>query len=288
MIAMSATVRLPHLFPILTAASLLGAASSPAIAADDSPWDNDLQSAARLIAARVHNEAGDPVFRAGVEIRLKDGWKTYWRYPGDSGVPPVLDFSKSQNVKAITVLYPAPARFPDGAGGSSIGYQGVVILPLHVVPQDAGKPVTLGLKLDYAVCEKLCVPAEAKLELALTGAETANEIALGAAEARVPRPAKIGDGGEPAIRAVRREAGSGKPKVVVDVAASAPVTLFAEGPTAQWALPLPQPVAGAPAGLQRFAFELDGLPPGEKPEGATLRLTAVSGDKAIEVAFRLD
>jgi hypothetical protein len=64
--------------------------------------------------------------------------------------------------------------------------------------------------------------------------------------------------------------------------------LFAEGPTAQWALPLPEPVAGAPAGLQRFAFVLDGLPPGEKASGATLRLTAVSGEKAVEVAFRLD
>jgi hypothetical protein len=72
------------------------------------------------------------------------------------------------------------------------------------------------------------------------------------------------------------------------VSADAPVVLFAEGPTAQWALPLPEPVAGAPAGLQRFVFELDGLPPGEKPEGANLRLTAVSGDRAIEVAFRLD
>ena len=64
--------------------------------------------------------------------------------------------------------------------------------------------------------------------------------------------------------------------------------LFAEGPTAHWALPLPEPVAGAPAGLQRFVFEFDGLPPGDKPDGATLRLTAVAGDQAIEVAFRLD
>ncbi len=135
------------------------------------------------------------MFRAGVEIRLKEGWKTYWRYPGDSGVPPVLDFSKSQNVKAVTVRYPAPTRFPDGGGGNSIGYKGAVILPLHVVPQDASKPVTLNLKLDYAVCEKLCVPAEAKLELMLTGAETANEAALNAAEARVPKPAAVGDSG---------------------------------------------------------------------------------------------
>lgn len=230
------------------------------------------------------------MFRAGVEIRLKEGWKTYWRYPGDSGVPPVLDFSKSQNVKAVTVRYPAPTRFSDGGGGHSIGYQGTVILPLQVVPQDASKPVTLNLKLDYAVCEKLCVPAEAKLELVLTGAETANEAALNAAEARVPKAAAIGDGGTPSIRAARREAGSGKPRITVDVAApaGAPVVLFAEGPTAQWALPLPEPVAGAPAGLQRFAFELDGLPPGEQASGAMLRLTAVAGDKAIEAGFRLD
>jgi hypothetical protein len=78
--------------------------------------------------------------------------------------------------------------------------------------------------------------------------------------------------------------------VLVDVAAPAGevLALFAEGPTAQWALPLPEPVAGAPTGLQRFAFGLDGLPPGVEPAGASLRLTAVAGDSAIEVAFRLD
>jgi DsbC/DsbD-like thiol-disulfide interchange protein len=283
-------LRRTHLLPVLAAVSLLIVTACAAIAADVTPWQDDTQSAARLISARAANESGARIFRAGVEIRLKEGWKTYWRYPGDSGVPPVLDFSKSQNLKTVTVRYPAPTRFPDGGGGHSIGYKGVVILPLHVVPQDASKPVTLNLKLDYAVCEKLCVPAEAKLELVLTGAETANEAALNAAEARVPKAVAVGDSGTPSIRAVRREAGPNKPRVTVDVAApaGAPVVLFAEGPTAQWALPLPEPVAGAPAGLQRFAFELDGLPPGEQASGATLRLTAVSGDKAIEVAFRLD
>lgn len=283
-----------HLCRSFAAASLLAAVSAPissaAIAADASPWDDDVQSAARLIAAQAQNESGQRVFRGGVEIKLKEGWHTYWRYPGDSGVPPTLDFSKSQNVKTVTVLFPAPLRFPDGAGGSSIGYKGDIVLPLRVMPQDATKPVTLNLKLDYAACEKLCVPAEAKLELALNGAPTTNEPQLSAAEARVPQAAKIGDNSTPSIRAVRREATSGKPKIFVDVAApaGAPVTLFAEGPTAQWALPLPEPVAGAPAGQQRFAFELDGLPPGEKPDGAVLRLTAIAGDKAIEAVFRLD
>jgi DsbC/DsbD-like thiol-disulfide interchange protein len=283
-------IRSHHLMALFAAASLMGAPSPAAIAADVSPWDDGMQSSARLVAAHAREESGSRVYRAGVEIKLKEGWKTYWRYPGDSGVPPTLDFSKSQNVKSVTVLYPAPTKFPDGAGGQSIGYKGHVILPLRVVPEDPRKPVTLNLKVDYAACEKLCVPVEAKLQLLVSGNKSAADMAVTAAEARVPKHAEIGSAGAPAIRAVRREAGSGKPRVVVDVATptGAPVTLFAEGPTAQWALPLPAPVTGAPAGLQRFAFDVDGVPPGERAEGAMLRLTAVAGDQAIEVAFRLD
>ena len=279
---------LTHLWPLAVAASVLG--GSAASAAEASPWHEDVQSSARLIAAPTRLENGVRLWRAGVEIKLKEGWKTYWRYPGDSGVPPSFDFSKSQNVRTLTVLYPAPSRFPDGAGGSSIGYKGDVVLPVHVVAQDAAKPVVLRLKLDYAVCEKLCVPAEAALELELADTSDAKGDAVAAAEAQVPRPATIGEGGLPSIRAVHREPGKDKPRIVVDVASAsgAPVALFAEGPNPQWALPLPEPVAGAPAGLQRFAFDLDGVPPGEKTEGANLRLTAVSGAKAVEVAFRLD
>jgi DsbC/DsbD-like thiol-disulfide interchange protein len=275
---------------LLVVAPLFGSLSTAAIAADVSPWQDDLQSSARLIAGRANNTSGVHLFRAGVEIKLKEGWKTYWRYPGDSGVPPVLDFSKSDNVEWALVLYPAPSRFPDGAGGSSIGYKGDVIWPVYVRPKDASRPALLRLKLAYAVCEKLCVPAEANLELVLTGDASGAEASVSAAEERIPKESRIGDDGPLAIRRAHRESVSGKPGVVVDVAApaGAPVALFAEGPTAQWALPLPEPVSGAAPGLQRFTFELDGLPPGEKADGATLLLTAVAGERAVEAAFRLD
>src|SRR5215203_947233 len=95
-------------------------AGSPAIAAEMSPWDDGLQSSVRLIAARTKGEGAGRMYRAGIEIKLSSGWKTYWRYPGDSGVPPAFDFSKSENVKTATVLFPAPTRFPDGAGGHSV------------------------------------------------------------------------------------------------------------------------------------------------------------------------
>src|SRR5271163_3658962 len=119
-------------------------------AQDTSDWDTQPHTAARLIPGSPVKTAGAAFLRAGVEIRLDPGWKTYWRDPGDSGVPPTLDFSGSENVKSVTVLWPAPERFPDGAGGNSIGYLDHVILPLRIAPEDAAKHSSVQLKLGYA------------------------------------------------------------------------------------------------------------------------------------------
>jgi len=254
----------------------------PALAADASSWDGTERAAVRLIAGASRTVAGATIQRAGIEIRLAPGWKTYWRYPGDSGLPPRFDFSRSRNVNSVNVRWPAPQRLSDESG-VSIGYKHEVVFPLEVTAQDASKPVMLALSIDYAVCEKLCVPADGKAELTLSGQASANDWKLAASDALVPRPVKIGEG-TPSILAVKRD-GS---RVLVDVAAPGAIELFAEGPTPDWALPVPSPVAGAPAGQQRFAFELDGLPPGAKPDGATLTLTAVAGEQAVEVPYRLD
>lgn len=265
---------------IALALQLVAVWAAPAIAADASPYDGTPRAAVRLIAGASRLDGGAIIHRAGVEIRLAPGWKTYWRYPGDSGIPPRFDFAQSSNVKSVTVRYPAPQRLADDSG-TSIGYKHDVVFPLEIVPQDAGKPVTLSLSIDYAICEKLCVPADGKAELTLSGKAGETDARLKQSEARVPVAARLGEG-KLAIRAVRRE---GK-NVTVDVAApaGAAVDLFAEGPTPDWALPVPTPVAGG----QRFSFELDGLPPDIKPDGATLLLTAVAGEQAIEVPYRLD
>src|SRR5258708_28777035 len=266
---------------------VLGAAGARA-AEDVSPWDGDARSAARLIAGARPSGQGAPL-RAGIEIRLSRGWHTYWRYPGDAGVPPRFDFAGSQNVKAVEVLWPAPRRLPE-AGLTAIGYDRDVIFPLRVTVQDPAKPVTLQVKLDYAICEKLCVPAQAKSELALAGGASAQEARLTDAEARVPQKVALGAGQMLAIRSVRREDGGGPPRILVEVAAprGAAVDLFAEGPTEEWGLPVPVAVDGAAGGLQRFTFELDGAPPGAKYEGALINLTAVTDGNAIEVPIHLD
>ena len=239
----------------------------------------------RLIAGGA-DKSRTHVMRAGIEISLGPGWKTYWRYPGDSGMPPRFDFGRSQNVDNVEVLWPAPHGFSD-EGGHSIGYKDDVILPLHVTAREPGKPSVLRLDLDYAVCARICVPMDAKTEVTLPG--TGANPALDASEARVPKPVALGETGALAITAIRREAGT-KPRVVVDVTApsGAAVELFAEGPTPDWSLPVPELVTGAPPGVQRFAFDIDGVPSGASAQGAMLRLTAVTAEHAIEVSTRLD
>lgn len=262
-----------------------------AMAQDASAWQRDGHAAARLIAGATVKTPREDFVRAGVEIRLDPGWKTYWRYPGDSGVPPTFSFDGSTNIKSIAVQWPAPERLADGGGIYSIGYAGDVILPLKVTPADAGLPSLLHLAVNYAVCGTLCVPAKAALALKLTG-HGGDDAILERAAQRVPKRVALGPlpGRALAVLSVRRGAGDDRKTVTVEIAApaGAPVQLFAEGPTPEWALPLPAPAGPEAGGTRRFTFALDGLPPGAHAKGATLILTAVCGSDAIEVAARLD
>jgi len=262
-------------------AALIGTAAQ---AADESPWNEDIRSAVRLVAGS--NKLGDTTLRAGIEIKLRPGWKTYWRYPGDSGVPPHFDFSGSENLKAADVLYPAPHLFTDETG-QSIGYKDTIIFPVIVSPQQASKSVRLRVKVDYAVCEKLCVPAEGRAELMLDNGDSRHNSALTAAETRVPKHVTAAQLG---LTAKRVNSGA-KPSVVVELGAPTgkPVELFVEGPSPQWALPIPKPVTSAPAGRAQFSFEIDGLPPGVDPKSQLdLRFTVVTGDRAVETKTHLD
>lgn len=263
---------------------LLASSLTIAARADDaSPWQRDGHSAVRLVAG----SRSGAVLLGGIAFQLQPGWKTYWRSPGDSGVPPRFDFSKSDNVEAVTIMWPAPLKFDDGAGGHSIGYRDQIVLPLRIVAKAADKPVTLRAEINYAVCEKLCIPVEASAELGLNSVASTEDANLRAALDTVPKPANIGDPNPLTIRDVRRE---GPKNVVVDVVTpdSRNVNLFVEGPTPDWALPIPAPVQHGPPGVKRFSFELDGLPPGAKPDGAALKFTLVGPEKSYEFNTNLE
>ncbi|RTM14506.1 MAG: cytochrome C biogenesis protein [Bradyrhizobiaceae bacterium] len=276
--------RVPLRAAIGVATTLLASSLAIAARADDaSPWQRDGHSAVRLLAG----SRSGAVLLGGIAFQLEHGWKTYWRTPGDSGVPPRFDFSKSENVEAVTVMWPAPLKFDDGAGGHSIGYHDQIVLPLRIVAKAADKPVTLRAEINYAVCEKLCIPVDAKLELGFNNVASTEDANLRAALDTVPKPANIGDPNPLTIRDVKRD---GPKNVVVDVVApdGSNVNLYVEGPAPDWALPIPEPVKDSPTGVKRFSFELDGLPPGARPEGAALKFTLVGPEKSYEFNTNLE
>jgi DsbC/DsbD-like thiol-disulfide interchange protein len=265
------------------AAAIVAFLAVEARAQDASPWQRDGHSAVRLLAG----SRSAAVLLGGIAFQLQPGWKTYWRTPGDSGVPPRFDFSKSENIEAVTVLWPAPTKFDDGGGGHSLGYHDQIVLPLRIVAKNTDKPVTLRAEISYAVCAKICIPVEASAELPFTSVASTEDSALFAALDTVPKPANVGDPNPLTIRDIKRD---GKSGVLVDVVSpdAKEVSLFVEGPTPDWGLPVPNLLEQSPTGVKRFAFKLDGVPPGEKTEGAALKLTLVGGDRAYEFNINLD
>ena len=272
----------PHAFIAFIALAAACTGADAVRAQDSSAWIKDTHSALRLLAG---SRTGS-VLMGGIEIQLQPGWKTYWRTPGDSGVPPRFDFSKSANVESVTPLYPAPKKFDDGAGGISYGYHKHVIFPLRIVPKNPNEPVQLRASISYAVCEKLCLPVEAEAELAFTSSASALDSVVAGALNKVPKPVGTAEATPIALKSFKRIGD----RVIIDIAAQNPAGLevYAEGPTPDWALPVPKRVDTDEKDIARFEFKLDGLPAKARPEGAQLKLTVVGADGAFEYNIRLN
>ena len=154
-------------FPLALAAMVGVAASAPLSprANSASPWVTSTDSKVRLVSGTVDVD-GAPTLLAGIQLRMDPGWKTYWRNPGDSGVPPSFDWTGSKNLKHAEVLYPAPHRFAD-AGGTAIGYDDQVVFPVKLTPERDGEPIELKLAFAFGLCKDLCIPNDVSLGLTL-------------------------------------------------------------------------------------------------------------------------
>jgi DsbC/DsbD-like thiol-disulfide interchange protein len=257
-------------------------AASPAASA----WSEAPFSKIRLLRGLG---GGNGVHRAGIAFHMKQGFKTYWRHPGDSGVPPVFRFDGSHNLAEASVHFPAPKRFDDGAGGISFGYGGPeLILPVTVKARNPKEPVLLRLDMDYAVCEKMCVPANGKatLELKDDGSNPFDD-ALRAAMAAVPAVSTLAASGPLQVTALRK--GPAAEHFLVEARApdGSKPELFVEGET-PWFFEVKDFARSAgdtPGTFQVLAVERDKSP---DCTGATITLTLVAGGKAIEVRTRLD
>jgi DsbC/DsbD-like thiol-disulfide interchange protein len=223
----------------------------------------------------------------GLVIDLAPGWKTYWRTPGDSGVPPRFDTGASRNVASLAVDYPAPHRFGD-ADAPSLGYAGRVVLPIRVSLAKAGDPARLTLNVQLGLCKEICIPLMESLSADTAVRPDAVNVAMvSAARLALPRPAIAGEG--PSAKIVSLTHAPGHAPVLTFKVASAdgrPVDdVFAEGGEA-WDLPQPRRVSGAD-GESLWRLDLDGLPAAYAAEHRKIRLTMVAGNEAREQMLAL-
>jgi DsbC/DsbD-like thiol-disulfide interchange protein len=125
-------------------------------------------------------EAADDSRMAGLSFRLAPGWKTYWRAPGAAGIPPLFDWTGSENLGSATIHWPTPDVFMQN-DMRSIGYHDQVVLPLTIVPLDPTQPVVLAGRIDIGVCQDICVPAELAVMATIPAGSTARDPAIVAA-----------------------------------------------------------------------------------------------------------
>lgn len=143
------------LMVLLTAVGVAEAASGP--------WQGTPEVRGRLVAAVDATGALDRI-PLGLQLELAPGWKTYWRSPGDAGLPPSIDWAGSANLAETRFHWPAPHRFTL-FGLETFGYEGEVVFPIDVVPSDPGTALDLVAGVDLLVCSDICIPA--RLDLAL-------------------------------------------------------------------------------------------------------------------------
>ncbi len=269
-------------FLVLTVLVLFPAPARSEIVSD---WSEVLGARARLIAGATTDGT-----QVGIQILLEDGWKTYWRNPGDGGIPPVFDWAGSQNLASADVQFPTPQRYQDSYG-TSMGYKRNVVFPISLQIIDPARPVVVSVRMDYAVCEKLCVPAQANLLLEIP-ANLSVGYSLGLQQGLEQIPANRG--ADDARIASLKIAANGE-ESWFEVTALYPgepagIDLFVEGPET-WYLPAPTQISRTIEGqdtLVGFRVDLNGLPEDVRLDGARLLFTIVADNRSVEQQWVVD
>ena len=274
---------------LLLSALLQSAAAEPVQLA--SSWATEPHARARLVAGGPPPGASAGTFAAGIEIELAKDWKTYWRNPGSSGVPPQLEWSDATNIASVEMRYPAPSRQSDRAG-DTIGYKGHLMLPLVVRPAEPGRDINLKVLLEYGVCKDICIPVQAHLDLLIPANAEKQPMASDLADAfdRVPRPLGARRPADPNLSNASVILGGEKPSIRLDAVfpgGAGDGDVFVEAPDGLW---IPMAMRDGPAEGDRASFVVDLTEGAEIADlkGKTIRITLVSPRGQSETTLKLE
>ncbi len=217
---------------------------------------------------------------AGLQLSLAPGWKTYWRSPGEAGIPPLFNWSGSENVKSVRVHWPRPAVFLTN-GLQSIGYHDAVTLPLEVTAIDPAKPVTLRAHVELGICRDICLPAALDLSTTLTAPGAGSDTIQTALAAR---PAAARNAGLTSISCVVDPIADGlKITAVMDlpVQGATETVAFETGQSDIW---VAEAITSRRGGTLTSVTEM--VAPTGTPfalDRSQIRLTVIANDKAVDI-----
>lgn len=245
-------------------------------------WIRTDSVAIRLVA--THQADGQPA--AALEIVLEPGWKTYWRTPGEGGLPPMIDFSGSRNLASASVGFPPPSRYNDGYTVTNV-YEGRVVFPITIEPTVAEVPVTIDIAFDLGVCETICIPMHVDMSLTMARGSIDDAALAIVEEGRTRLPSEPTPGVFAVTSVVAAGEGDrGQAEFVAEVVVPQAfgTELFVEGPEG-WYPIAPHQIARDGNRLT-FAFGFDVAEDADL-SGAPVRFTLVSEGRAIEQQLAL-
>lgn len=164
----------PRLFRLLSSAiaAVLVAALAPALPARAASSDWALNEGGRMRLVVLPADA-EGRRQAVLQIEPEPGWITYWREPGDSGVPPAVTVAPSGGFTLGRIDFPVPKRI-DAGDLTDIGYDQAVALPLSLSGPPAGQEATLEATAFIGLCKNICIPFQAVLTVDLPANEAAD------------------------------------------------------------------------------------------------------------------
>jgi DsbC/DsbD-like thiol-disulfide interchange protein len=257
----------------LVAIISLATLSGPALATS-SDWVETEGGAVRLVTTGM--PGADGKFTGILDIMLKPGWKTYWRDPGDAGVPPSLDVSRSANIDSAELSFPAPTRHDEG-DFTWAGYAAPVAFPVAFTAKDPAQPVTLDADVFLGICQTICIPVKAEFHLdpAHDATNPDDADAVKAAQAALPSPASAAFGATV----------TGRSGTTLTIAAKVPgdpatadIFLASDG-----TFTFGTPKRSVEDGKVEFTVEIDG--PDTMPTGSAIFYTLISGAAAADGRF---